>query len=90
MNAKVQVRGDAFDPQLIDFDIFALFLEARRIHRGKTVNRVAREAEIDADAVRRAIAKRNPGAFEFFALCHWIGEEPTFFLKRPGKGTHDG
>lgn len=72
----------AFDPALVDFDVFALFLEARRIHRGKTPGRVAREAGVDLDAVFRASRGRNPGADEFFALAGWIGEEPEFFLRR--------
>lgn len=71
-----------FDPSAIDFDLFALFLEARRIHRGKTVRRVAREAEVDVEAVKRAARGRNPGVFEFFALAEWIGEQPTLFLKK--------
>lgn len=73
---------DAFDPSHVDFDVFAIFLEARRIHRRKTVNRVAKEAEVEPEAVLRAARGRNPGAFEFFALCNWIGEEPAIFLKK--------
>jgi|GEM_PF-3767216 len=72
----------AFDPGHVDFEVFALFLEARRVHRGKTPGRVAREAEVALDAVFRAARGRNPGAFEFFALCDWIGEEPALFLKK--------
>lgn len=72
----------AFDPGHVDFEVFALFLEARRVHRGKTPRRVAREAEVALEAVFRAARGRNPGAFEFFALCDWIGEEPALFLKK--------
>lgn len=82
MNETATICADAFDPAAIDFDLFALFLEARRIHRRKTVLRVAREAEVDVDAVKRAARGRNPGAFEFFALAEWIGEQPTLFLKK--------
>lgn len=73
---------DAFDVSLVDFDVFAMFLEARRVHRRKKPRQVAREAEIELDAVLRAARGRNPGSFEFFALCDWIGEEPALFLKR--------
>lgn len=73
---------DAFDPASVDFDLLALFLEARRIHRRKTVTRVAREADVEIDAVKRAARGRNPGAFEFFALVEWIGEPPALFLKK--------
>ncbi|MBZ9822321.1 helix-turn-helix domain-containing protein [Mesorhizobium sp. CA4] len=73
---------DAFDPNHVDFDVFAIFLEARRIHRGKTVTRVAKEADVEPDAVKRAARGRNPGSYEFFALCDWIGEHPATFLKK--------
>ncbi|MER8427801.1 hypothetical protein [Mesorhizobium sp. M1403] len=73
---------DAFDPSHVDFDVFAMFLEARRVHRGKTQRRVAKEAEVELDAVLRAARGRYPGSYEFFALCDWIGEEPALFLKR--------
>jgi hypothetical protein len=72
----------AFDPALVDFDVFGLFLEARRVHRRKTPLRVAREADVPIDAVFRAARGRNPGAEEFFALADWIGEEPALFLKK--------
>lgn len=72
----------AIDPARIDFQVFALFLEARRIHRGKTRLSVAREAEIEPDAVTRAASGRNPGTEEFAALCDWIGEAPELFLRR--------
>ncbi|MER8591468.1 hypothetical protein NKH33_07675 [Mesorhizobium sp. M1182] len=73
---------DAFDPSHVDFDVFAMFLEARRVHRRKTQRRVAKEAEVELDAVLRAARGRNPGSYEFFALCDWIGEEPALFLKK--------
>lgn len=82
MNDATALRADAFDPAMIDFEVFALFLEARRIHRRKTVARVAREAMVEVDAVKRAARGRNPGTFEFFALADWIGERPTIFLKK--------
>jgi hypothetical protein len=78
--------SDAFDPASVDFEAFGLFLEARRIHRGKTPGRVAREAGVALDAVFRAAGGRNPGAIEFFALADWIGEEPAFFLKHSAAG----
>lgn len=81
MSAMPVVR-DAFDPSHVDFDVFAMFLEARRVHRGKSHRRVAKEAQVDLDAVQRAARGRNPGVFEFFALCDWIGEEPALFLKK--------
>ncbi|TPK15189.1 hypothetical protein FJ872_19530 [Mesorhizobium sp. B2-5-9] len=80
--ARSTPGADTFDPSLVDFEVFAMFLEARRIHRGKTPLRVAREAEITLEAVFRASRGRNPGGFEFFALCEWIGEEPRLFLKK--------
>ncbi|RWK61811.1 MAG: hypothetical protein EOR85_12910 [Mesorhizobium sp.] len=76
------IVADAFDPRHVDFDVFAMFLEARRVHRRKSARKVAKEAEVELDAVLRAARGRNPGAQEFFALCEWIGEEPTLFLKR--------
>lgn len=79
------LRADAYEPALIDFQVFAMFLEARRIARAKTELRVAREANVQLDDVRRAARGRNPGAYQFFALCDWIGEEPTIFLKKAGR-----
>lgn len=66
----------------VDFTLFALFLEARRIHRGKSPTRVAKEADVEVDAVFRAARGRDPGSDEFLALCAWIGEEPALFLKK--------
>lgn len=74
--------SDAYEPKLIDFQIFALFLEARRVARRKTQEQVARKSGVELDAVQRAANGRNPGAYQFFALCDWIGEEPALFLKR--------
>lgn len=79
------LKADAYEPALIDFEVFALFLEARRVSRDKTVLRVAREAGVELDAVQRAARARNPGAYQFFALCDWIGEEPSIFLKKAGR-----
>ncbi len=81
----VALKADAYEPALIDFEVFALFLEARRVARDKTVVRVAREAGVELDAVQRAARARNPGAYQFFALCDWIGEEPALFLKKAGR-----
>lgn len=81
MSLASALQSNSFDPARVDFDVFALFLEARRLHRRKTVKRVAREAEVHVDAVLRGIRARNPGEVEFFALCSWIGEPPTLFLK---------
>lgn len=72
----------AYDPGLIDFDLFALFLQARRVHRGKTECRAAREAEVEIDALRRAERGRNPGGHAFFRLCAWMGEDPASFIRR--------
>ncbi|AZO58996.1 hypothetical protein EJ078_06530 [Mesorhizobium sp. M1A.F.Ca.IN.022.06.1.1] len=69
----------------MDFTLFALFLEARRIHRRKSPTRVAREADVEVDAVFRAARGRDPGADEFLALCAWIGEEPSLFLKKEAR-----
>jgi hypothetical protein len=85
MMAAPALRADAFEPALIDFEVFALFLEARRIARAKTDFKVAREAGVELDAVHRAARARNPGAFQFFALCDWIGEDPATFLKRTAR-----
>jgi len=74
--------GPALDIAAVDFDVFALFLEARRIHRGRTPRRLAREAGVELDAVIRAARGRNPGADEFLALAAWVGEDPSIFLKR--------
>lgn len=75
----------SFDPAAVDFDVFALFLEARRIHRRKTVTRVAREAGVEVDAVQRAARGRNPGEYEFLALAAWVGEEPGLFVRRAAR-----
>lgn len=93
MTVSPAFKADAYEPALIDFQVFALFLEARRIARAKTDLRVAREAGVELDAVQRAARARNPGAYQFFALCDWIGEEPSLFLKKPGflkKAGHHG
>ena len=71
----------AYDPAAVDFQMFALFLDARRVHRRKTVRRVSIEADVPVETVQRAIRARNPGEDEFFALCTWIGEPPTLFVK---------
>lgn len=71
----------AFEPAAIDFELFALFLEARRIHRHRTVMDIAREAEIAPDEVNRATRGRNPGERAFFALSDWMGEPPGVFVK---------
>ena len=71
----------AYDPAAVDFQLFALFLDARRVHRRKTLLRVAREAEVPVETVQRAIRARNPGEDEFFALCAWIGEPPQKFIR---------
>lgn len=71
----------SFDPKRYDFQMFALFLEARRIHRGVSVGTVARLAEVTPDAVARATAGRNPGEDEFIALAAWMGEPANRFLK---------
>lgn len=74
--------ADAIDPACVDFDVFALFLEARRIHRGRSVARLAREAAVEVDDVKRAVRARNPGERQFVALCGWIGERPDFFIRK--------
>jgi hypothetical protein len=81
MLVSPESRAATFDPALVDFQCFALFLEARRIHRRRTARRIAREADVALDAVERAGRGRNPGATEFFRLCDWIGEAPETFLK---------
>ncbi|MER9625028.1 hypothetical protein NKI98_26925 [Mesorhizobium sp. M0222] len=70
---------------VVDFTLFALFLEARRIHRGKSAARVAREADVEIDAVIRAARGRDPGPDQFLALCAWIGEEPSLFHKKEAR-----
>lgn len=85
MNVAAPIVAPAFDVSAVDFQMFALFLEARRVHRRKTVRRVAIEAEVPVDAVLRAGRARNPGEDEFFALCGWIGEAPALFLKMDGR-----
>ncbi|MER9662305.1 hypothetical protein [Mesorhizobium sp. M0159] len=82
MTDAAPIVTDAFDPSHVDFDVFAMFLEARRVHRRKSARKVAKEAEVELDAVLRAARGRNPGSYEFFALCNWIGEEPALFLKK--------
>ncbi|CAM5576125.1 MAG TPA: hypothetical protein VGV39_15180 [Mesorhizobium sp.] len=74
-----------FDPGNIKFDVFALFLEARRIHRGLTPHIVAQEAGVAREAVERAARGRNPGEDEFFALATWMGEAPELFFRK-GQG----
>lgn len=82
MTAVREISGTAYEPKQIDFQVFALFLEARRVARRKTQAQVARKSGVELDAVQRAASGRNPGAYQFFALCDWIGEEPALFLKR--------
>lgn len=82
---KVPENGGEGQKTSVDFTLFALFLEARRIHRGKSPTRVAREAEVEVDAVFRAARGRDPGADEFLALCAWIGEEPALFFKKEAR-----
>jgi hypothetical protein len=82
------MTGAAFDPAAIDFDVFGLFLEARRVHRGKTPGGVAREAGVALDSVFRAARGRNPGEAAFFALADWIGEEPALFSRHAGGMVH--
>ncbi|RWM98971.1 MAG: hypothetical protein EOR86_04935 [Mesorhizobium sp.] len=79
---KVAENGREGQKARVDFTLFALFLEARRIHRGKSPTRVAREADVEVDAVFRAARGRDPGANQFLALCAWIGEEPALFFKK--------
>lgn len=86
MNLAAPRNPLAFDPAAVDFQLFALFLDARRVHRRKTVLRVAREATVPVETVERAIRGRNPGEDEFFALCAWIGEPPVKFLKAARAG----
>ncbi|BCM19232.1 hypothetical protein MJ8_30050 [Mesorhizobium sp. J8] len=81
-SVKMPQNGRRSGRMPVDFTLFALFLEARRIHRGKSPSRVAREADVEVDAVFRAARGRDPGADEFLALCAWIGEEPALFLKK--------
>lgn len=71
-----------WQPDRYDFVVFALFLEARRIHRGRTPGQAAREAEVTLDEFRRAVRGRDPGEAVYAALCAWIGEPAAFFLKR--------
>ncbi|RUV97980.1 hypothetical protein EOA75_02005 [Mesorhizobium sp. M1A.F.Ca.IN.022.07.1.1] len=82
---KVPENGREGQKTSVDFTLFALFLEARRIHRGKSPTRVAQEAEVEVDAVFRAARGRDPGEDEFLALCAWIGEEPALFLKKEAR-----
>ncbi len=85
MTTSPALKVEAYEPGLIDFELFALFLEARRVARAKTRLRVAREAGVEPDAVHRAARGRNPGAEQFFALCDWIGEAPAIFFKKAGR-----
>ncbi|MGB3415756.1 MAG: hypothetical protein WBA36_03720 [Mesorhizobium sp.] len=80
----------AYDPASVDFLLFSLFLDGARVRRGKSLRQVAREAELMPDTVERAIAARDPGEDEYFALCAWIGIEPGFFME-PARGiAHAG
>ncbi|TIP37950.1 MAG: hypothetical protein E5X76_18025 [Mesorhizobium sp.] len=81
-SVKMPENGGKSRKMPVDFTLFALFLEARRIHRGKSPTRVAREADVEVDAVFRAARGRDPGADEFLALCAWIGEEPALFFRK--------
>ncbi len=61
----------------------------RRIIR-RALRQVAREAELLPDTVERAIAARDPGEDEYFALCAWIGIAPEFFMGPARERAHAG
>ncbi len=79
-----------YDPAFVDFLLFSLFLDGARVRRGKSLRQVAREAELLPDTVERAIAARDPGEDEYFALCAWIGIAPEFFMGPARERAHAG
>lgn len=66
----------------IDRNVFALFLFAKRLFRGKTQRDVAREAQVRIEAIVRAEERRPIGADQFDKLCCWQGEDPAIFTAR--------
>lgn len=74
MNDATALRADAFDPAMIDFEVFALFLEARRIHRRKTVARIANGQPVSAPKV--------------IAVCDWLGLQVRDFYTPPAGVFH--
>lgn len=65
----------------VDRHLFGLFLEAKRIVRGLTRPQLAFEADVPAEAVRRAVDKQALTPTEFRRLCRWQGEDPSIFKR---------
>lgn len=66
----------------INLPIFALFLEAKRIHWKMTPGAVAKAAGVPLGAVKTALDKHAISRGSFLKLCAWQGEEPGIFEAR--------
>lgn len=69
-------------PERVDWRIFALFLEVKRIVRGLTPYRLAREAHVPPGVVWRVLAGRPLDEAAFLKLCAWQREDPEIFARR--------
>lgn len=67
-------------PGTVNWRAFALFLEAKRVHRGVGVAALARAAGV-GEAVANAATHRTRwiASRDFEALCRWMGEAPELF-----------
>jgi hypothetical protein len=66
----------------IDWRLFALFLEAKRIVRGITPWQLSRQAHVAPAIVWQAIGGRRLDAVAFTKLCAWQNEAPEIFHAR--------
>jgi hypothetical protein len=69
----------------IDWRLFALFLEVKRIVRGLTYWQLSRQARVSPAIVRQAMTARPLDAIAFGKLCAWQGEVPEIFHAREGR-----
>lgn len=66
----------------IDWHVFALFLEVKRIIRGITPWQLSRQAHVTPAIVWQAIARRPLDEVAFLKLCAWQNEAPEIFHAR--------
>ena len=66
----------------IDWRVFALFLEVKRIVRGLTYFQLSRQARVSPAIVRQAMTGRPLDVIAFARLCAWQGEVPEIFQRR--------
>jgi hypothetical protein len=69
----------------IDWRLFALFLEAKRIVAGLTQWQLSRQAHVAPAIVWQALACRPLDAIAFSKLCAWQNEAPAIFQRRRGE-----